>query len=536
MSATKNIYIISASQDNKVLQNLLLHLQPLEKDFSLVTWCDDAIQSGQPWKPKNVSRLDQADIFLLLVSHSFMYSEFIKQDEFKMVIDRYKEGSSTVIPILLDECPWNIEFTSDDYNFSFKELQVFPNNKKPIGDSNSTDTAFKQVANHVRGLLTPSIEKIASEEISNIEAKELLKTKEEEQIAIDFFEEMEARKKAEREKIHKEEAEVKERIEEKKVLSENVEARKANKIEKRLRQKAEIQKRIEKEKELKEQAKKDKKIIEEAEARRVAEEKRAYEDEKTRKEEAQQRSNALAKAKREAERNKILEGVAVPQKIKKKNGFAGQNYQFKSAAEIKKNTRETLKIKDKNGKRKFHPAFLAVGILILGILGYYTFRTDTPIQSTISSENETSEINSDGESIVENSSSNDAGAILKLEVGDSYGGGIIFEIDETNRAGKIVHIDDAGPMPWNDAMKIHEQLGEEWRLPTFDELERMYQAIGPGANNRAEFAAKLYWSSTPFDEYQARLLKFSNGNATYHYNKENADRKFLVRAVQNFSR
>ncbi|MDB4293544.1 DUF1566 domain-containing protein, partial [Maribacter sp.] len=95
---------------------------------------------------------------------------------------------------------------------------------------------------------------------------------------------------------------------------------------------------------------------------------------------------------------------------------------------------------------------------------------------------------------------------------------------------------DAGPMPWAEANAIQEQLGEGWRLPTLDELRLMYSTIGQGATNSAQFADELYWSATPYETYQARLLRFSDGNTSYHYNKGVANRKFLVRGVRDFSR
>ncbi len=83
-----NIFTVYNMQDRDVMLYLLLHLKPLEKDFKISIWQNDAIYSGQQWKPQIASPLNRADIFLLLVSNDFMHSEFIKQDEFKMVIDR----------------------------------------------------------------------------------------------------------------------------------------------------------------------------------------------------------------------------------------------------------------------------------------------------------------------------------------------------------------------------------------------------------------------------------------------------------------
>ncbi len=123
---------------------------------------------------------------------------------------------------------------------------------------------------------------------------------------------------------------------------------------------------------------------------------------------------------------------------------------------------------------------------------------------------------------------------IELKVGDMLEGGIIFSIDHNSKSAKIAHLKDAGPMPWKDAMEIHEQLGQGWRLPSLDELEIMYQTIGPGASNIGEFTNGLYWSATPYDDFQARLLRFWDGNTSFHYNRFVEGRKFSVRAVRDF--
>jgi hypothetical protein len=61
----------------------------------------------------------------------------------------------------------------------------------------------------------------------------------------------------------------------------------------------------------------------------------------------------------------------------------------------------------------------------------------------------------------------------------------------------------------------------------------MYRTIGQGATNSGEFADALYWSATDYDEYQARLIRFSDGNTSYHYNKNAEHRKFKVRAIRD---
>ena len=73
-------------------------------------------------------------------------------------------------------------------------------------------------------------------------------------------------------------------------------------------------------------------------------------------------------------------------------------------------------------------------------------------------------------------------------------------------------------------------------MPTIDELVVMYKTIGHGGSNSGGFKDELYWSATAYDRSQARLLKFENGNTSYHYNKLVDYRKFRVRAIRDFNR
>ena len=112
---------------------------------------------------------------------------------------------------------------------------------------------------------------------------------------------------------------------------------------------------------------------------------------------------------------------------------------------------------------------------------------------------------------------------------------MVFAVDADSKNGMIVKLEDAGPMTWNNAMQIHERLGEGWRLPTLDELVLLQKTVGQGAANRAGFSNGLYWSATDFDPYQARLLRFRDANKSYHYNKVAEHRKYKVRAIRDFT-
>ncbi len=463
MGRNITIYIIYTSEDNDVRLQLSRHLETLEESHNLTIWHDDPISSGQQWKPQNESHFNQADVFLLLVSDAFMHSEFIKQLEFKMVIDRYRAGESTVIPILLNNCPWDIDFNSDDYNFSFKELHVLPEGRKPLSDWDSPDQAYNQIAAHIKKVVAPTSEDPTKEE-SNIKPEEkATNTEKEAQIAIHFSEE---------------EAKAKIRVEEEKKIQKEAEAAAHRK------------------------ATKEKRLKGEAEAKRRAE-----------------------------EENRLRE-----EEISKRETEAAQ--QAKIAAEANQKIKETPQKENTTTKKRIRVGLLTVVLATAAIWAFSHF-------GTTKSKKESTPIIATDTLVVKDSVTSKKSKIeppkkevpvSKPTIGDTFDGGFVFEIDPLGKTGKIAHIDDAGPMTWTDAMKIHEQLGEGWRLPTFNELRIMHQTIGQGATNKGEFSDELYWSATVYDEYQARLIHFREGNTLYHYNKNAAHRKFRVRAIRDFSR
>ncbi len=533
-----NIFVIYALADKDIMLHLLRHLDPLNEAFDLSIWHDDPIIPGQPWKTYIESRIHHTDIFLLLVSDDFM-NQFIKQIEFKAVIDRHKENKSVVIPVIIDNCQWDIDLKLIDYEFNLRELQVLPEEGKPRGDSDSPDQAYNKVAAGIRTMITPFVDDLNQEESKKEIEKKAANDIGEKPVEISFTEEGETDRIAEERISSKEEIEA---VEENR-LWEETEVKRRAEVAKRIMEEAEAsaKRRVEEDRlweeaVAKRRAEKEKRIGEEVESanRKAEEKKRGKEEEETKRnageenrfEETAEAANIL-KAKQE----KIRE-----EKVEAKR-YAEEENRMKLAAEAKGKVEGTQQGKDTNLKKRVLTAILAAVLIVAGIWAFSVLNTSSekplPTLPKIKAADIKDSIALEKTSI---DSLNKVPPLAKLVVGDIYDGGIIFAINHSNNTGKIAHLEDAGPMPWKNAAKIHEQLGEGWRLPTFDELRIMYQAIGQGATNSGEFADELYWSATEYDDYQARLLRFWDGNTSYHYNKNVEHRKFKVRAIRDFRR
>ncbi|HKV60153.1 MAG TPA: toll/interleukin-1 receptor domain-containing protein, partial [Ktedonobacteraceae bacterium] len=90
------------------------------------------------WMQKIQQHLITARIILLLVSIDFLNSRFCRQVEMTTAINRHKNNTARVIPVILRKCPWE--------NEEFNLLQPLPPNRKPVNKWHDRDEAFSQVS------------------------------------------------------------------------------------------------------------------------------------------------------------------------------------------------------------------------------------------------------------------------------------------------------------------------------------------------------------------------------------------------------
>ena len=102
---------------------------------------------------------------------------------------------------------------------------------------------------------------------------------------------------------------------------------------------------------------------------------------------------------------------------------------------------------------------------------------------------------------------------LTLQIGDTYAGGIVFQVNGNGTSGLVARTGDSGAMRYWEAMEL-ESNG--WFVPSISHLETMYNTIGQGADNIGNFANGTYWSSTYTgnNPIHVSIFNFSNGVAS----------------------
>lgn len=127
------------------------HLAPLRREGIVTDWHDRRIAGGDEWAGRIADELNSADIILLLVSASFIASDYCWDVEMKRALEREAAEEARVIPIVLRPCAW--------HGMPFGKLQALPRDGQPVTEWRDRDAALANVAEGVRwAILTRPVE------------------------------------------------------------------------------------------------------------------------------------------------------------------------------------------------------------------------------------------------------------------------------------------------------------------------------------------------------------------------------------------
>ena len=129
-------------KDEELRKELEEHLALLRRQGFVSGWHDRMIGAGEEWKGQLDKNLEEAQIILLLISPSFLASDYCYDVETKRALDRDDNGEAKVIPILLRPVDWE--------GAPFARLQGLPIDLRPVTTWPNRDEAFTNVALGIR--------------------------------------------------------------------------------------------------------------------------------------------------------------------------------------------------------------------------------------------------------------------------------------------------------------------------------------------------------------------------------------------------
>jgi hypothetical protein len=126
------LFLSYSHRDTDLRDALLDQLGVLEVEGLIGIAVDDRIPVGSDWLDRLNESLLEADAAILLVTSSFLTSDFIRDTEVPELLRRRKNGGLTVIPVIAKPCRWQ------DVAW-LARLQVW-NRGKVVWDGNAAET------------------------------------------------------------------------------------------------------------------------------------------------------------------------------------------------------------------------------------------------------------------------------------------------------------------------------------------------------------------------------------------------------------
>jgi hypothetical protein len=119
------VFISYSHKDTNLKDEFMDMLEGLERQKVIKVWHDREIEPGDNWYRAIRSAMRNCDIAIILISQSFLNSEFIAKEEVPNLLARRKRQGMRVVPIILRPCLWK-----DDPVLS--KIQALPRDGKPI--------------------------------------------------------------------------------------------------------------------------------------------------------------------------------------------------------------------------------------------------------------------------------------------------------------------------------------------------------------------------------------------------------------------
>lgn len=132
--------------DEALRNELEIHLSLLKRQGLIEAWHDRRIVAGSHIDNVISGELERADVILLLVSASFIASDYCYSTEMERALERHASGDAQVIPVILRACDW--------HGAPFGKLLATPTDGKPVTSWPNQDEAFTDVAKSIRKAVT----------------------------------------------------------------------------------------------------------------------------------------------------------------------------------------------------------------------------------------------------------------------------------------------------------------------------------------------------------------------------------------------
>lgn len=148
MTTARNKAFISYShKDASFLEELLVHLKPLERAGRVSKWSDKEIAAGSKWFETIQAELAAAKVAVMLVSPDFLASDFVHEHELGPLLKQAEAGGVTLL--------W-VPVRASNYKMTgLKQYQAVISAATPLNQLPDRDAAWVAVCEKIEEVLNP---------------------------------------------------------------------------------------------------------------------------------------------------------------------------------------------------------------------------------------------------------------------------------------------------------------------------------------------------------------------------------------------
>jgi len=144
-SSAVSVFVSYSHADEGLRKELGKHLRVLERQGVISTWHDRMIGAGTEWEGAIDTRLNDAQVILLLISADFIDSQYCYDVEMKCALERHDKRQALVVPIILRAVSLR--------GTPFARLQALPKDAKPVVTWTDRDSAFVDITDGLRNAI-----------------------------------------------------------------------------------------------------------------------------------------------------------------------------------------------------------------------------------------------------------------------------------------------------------------------------------------------------------------------------------------------
>ena len=143
----EHVFISYSHKDTKFLDQLLIHLKPLERAGKLTKWSDRQIASGSAWFSEIQESLARTKVAVLLVTPNFLASDFIHEHELGPLLSQATKGGIRIL--------WIPVRASSYEETALRDYQALSSPDKPLAQMKAErDAAWVKICSEIKKAIT----------------------------------------------------------------------------------------------------------------------------------------------------------------------------------------------------------------------------------------------------------------------------------------------------------------------------------------------------------------------------------------------